>query len=460
MEDESVTNIQKLHVLFGGGFRDASKKPTDDGLIQINGGLRQRSFYYPGIGTYGGLFRRTLNIVLAPKHLFSDVRRILNAATENLVEHYEKGDHVLVFGFSRGAALARKFAKFAKEANKKSAIADLKIDFLGAFDTVAAISSRPNGIGTYLIAKIKAVGDVVLKGGSLSKDVHKAVHLVALDENRITFRPALFNYDPHRITEIWFPGTHSDVGGGYWHDGLSDLALEYMIKKVEQECVGFVLILDLDKVNYDQLTGKNDKQITEDDIKIQALVNGILHENKRTLTSIVVGVLVAGAVRTATITLIGTIFGIMFGVMAGALTVVGVIPFVTRVEFGDYSMFGAIISMTVGITVGVKVGNKIRKWVRKWFHKKMRNTLRHRDVRIAGNSAGMRPMVHVSVQDRHKEVAGYRPFALRDVEYVVVGNRIQPSKEEQKDSGLKYVVATDDKQVGKVRQGVSGLDAE
>ena len=34
---------------------------------------------------------------------------------------------------------------------------------------------------------------------------------------------------PNRILEVWFPGVHSDIGGGYWLDGLSDLTLEFMI---------------------------------------------------------------------------------------------------------------------------------------------------------------------------------------------------------------------------------------
>jgi hypothetical protein len=57
--------------------------------------------------------------------------------------------------------------------------------------------------------------------------VEKAVHLVAIDDFRSPFRPTLFNEDP-RVTEIWCPGVHSDIGGGYYHDGLSDIALKVM----------------------------------------------------------------------------------------------------------------------------------------------------------------------------------------------------------------------------------------
>ncbi len=58
------------------------------------------------------------------------------------------------------------------------------------------------------------------------------LNLLALDETRDPFRPMQINKDieqPERILEVWFPGVHSDVGGGYWRDGLSDLAMEFMI---------------------------------------------------------------------------------------------------------------------------------------------------------------------------------------------------------------------------------------
>ena len=37
-----------------------------------------------------------------------------------------------------------------------------------------------------------------------------------------------------RITEIWFSGVHSDIGGGYWHDGLADASLTFMIDECKE----------------------------------------------------------------------------------------------------------------------------------------------------------------------------------------------------------------------------------
>ena len=97
------------------------------------------------------------------------------------------------------------------------------------FDTVASIG-WPN-----LDATQRPQTDVVFEDGhTLPSGVKKALHLVALDEQRLAFRPTLINHDG-RALEIWLPGVHSDVGGGYRKDGMGDLALTLMIQWLEME---------------------------------------------------------------------------------------------------------------------------------------------------------------------------------------------------------------------------------
>ena len=455
VEDRSITNIQKLHVLFGGSLSSKSKNQTYNGTITNDNGLQQRSFYYRGVGTYGGLLRRTINKIHAPERFFSDAKSILNDAINDLEKHHMKGSHVLVFGFSRGATLARRFATVAKN---RSGIEGLKIDFLGVFDSVTAFSLLFRGIiGTDFGIKKKPVSDGVLENGTMSQDVRKTVHLVALDENRAALQPALFNYAPDRITEIWFPGTHSDVGGGCWKDGLSDLALEYMIKKLKQECVGYIRILNPGEVEYGQLNNKDDKLITEDDISRKALVNGVLHENKREATS----VLARLATGTTSITIVsaaaGIVAGYMFGVTAVAIYVVKKMPNITQ---SDFFAAGEIFSMSVLIS-GIISGIISYIVVSKMIRKRIRKALCPRHVRVEGERPEcVYPMVHESVQFRYKKVRGYRPHALRNVKYVVTGKLEQPGEAELKDPSFKYVVTADDEQVGDPRQGVSELGGE
>jgi uncharacterized protein (DUF2235 family) len=60
-----------------------------------------------------------------------------------------------------------------------------------------------------------------------------AFHALAIDEKRKPFEPTLWRKQsespPSQVLEqVWFPGVHSDVGGGYPRHGLSDGALLWM----------------------------------------------------------------------------------------------------------------------------------------------------------------------------------------------------------------------------------------
>ena len=226
--DESISNVLKLHVLMGGGLAGLDLTET-----KTPGGQDQVTHYYNGIGTrengediplIGWLVSKATGLVnsaLAPK--WADARRILNEAKADLKSaKATSADRIVVFGFSRGAALARKFASMVLEED-----GDLEIAFLGVFDTVAAMD------GIHRKSE-KISSDVVFEHGTVNARVRRAVHILSLDEDRIAFEPTQMNRDtakPERITEIWFPGVHSDIGGGYWHDGLGDVSLRYMIEQ-------------------------------------------------------------------------------------------------------------------------------------------------------------------------------------------------------------------------------------
>ena len=96
LEDDSITNVLKLHLMLGGDLKGSSA--FEDQLC----------FYFSGVGTYGSKIQRAFNAGLALQRLDAD--HIMLAATRALRAVYEHGDEVFVFGFSRGSALARQFA--------------------------------------------------------------------------------------------------------------------------------------------------------------------------------------------------------------------------------------------------------------------------------------------------------------------------------------------------------------
>ena len=274
-DDESISNILKLHILMGGGIE------ADNSETKTPNGFDQKTYYYNGIGTREGGRRipllgrliswgkKHINMAIAPS--FGDARRILDEAKEDFEKEYKTGDKVVIFGFSRGAALARKFA--SKILAEKE---DCHVSFLGVFDTVAAM----NGIHR---AGEKISSDVMFENGTLHEHVERAVHVVSLDEDRIPFTPTLINKDPNgpdRILEVWFPGVHSDIGGGYWYDGLSDITLKFMRDECKNTLGKDISIADGRKVAGIRQLFKDQKGGLEgldmDDIVINP-INGMMH---------------------------------------------------------------------------------------------------------------------------------------------------------------------------------------
>ena len=255
-QDSSISNILKIHAYLGGKLNP---------LNGINPKLKhQHSFYYSGVGTRGNWLKRKFNAMFSPP--YGDMDDILDEAKADLTKHYVKGDEIFIFGFSRGAAIARMFA----------AHLPYKVKFLGVFDTVAATrGSLDLNPDTY------PASGIVFENGTLGDHIEQALHLLSLDEKRILFQPTLFNDDP-RVTEVWFAGVHSDIGGSYWFDGLSDIALQFMLETVSDK----LTILTVDEIDYDglKITGAQDA-ICIDDLNIKPLCDGTLHSQKRTKTN-------------------------------------------------------------------------------------------------------------------------------------------------------------------------------
>lgn len=259
-KDNGVSNIFKLHLYFGG---DLDNNPTSD---------TQHSFYYSGVGTYGPWLRQKINAALAPEKM--DVRTILNKAGADLAQHYQTGDRVYIFGFSRGAALARRFASLMRKYLPAIGEQEPVVRFLGVFDTVASIGV-PN-----LEDDQKPRSQVVFENMTVSAHVQEALHLLSIDENRIAFQPTLMNRED-KVTEVWFPGAHSDVGGGFAKRGLSDIALQFIVEQIRKREVGLSM-LDPEEVDLTKIVvAKGKYAYTLDDIAIRPNHLDKLHIKKR-----------------------------------------------------------------------------------------------------------------------------------------------------------------------------------
>jgi len=259
VEDHNISNVLKLHLLLGGTLK--KKQQVSD----------QMSFYFSGVGTYGNWLDQLRNKVRAPEN--EDVGAIIKRATKLLYGYHQPGDLVYVFGFSRGAAIARRFVSVLKDTFPALGKQAPKVRFVGVFDTVAAMN-KPN----LMKEEVKPASDVVFENQTISPLIDEALHLLSLDERRIAFMPTLMNRDPDRVTEVWFPGVHSDVGGGFFYDGLSDLALQFLLDELVRRGLPLKLI-PAAAVNYSDLFDDDQEEAIElQDVLIQPNHLGKCHQ--------------------------------------------------------------------------------------------------------------------------------------------------------------------------------------
>lgn len=216
----------------------------------------QVTFYDPGIGTD---WRRVSGMLFGV-----GLGRNLLQCYREIHKHYESGDQIYLFGFSRGAATVRSLSEFihlfgilprsrselidqaykiykirnkekrerkAAEFVKRHATMWTKIRFLGCYDTVAALGVSMKGLNLV----VDAIWPHRFHSFALSESVSYARHALAIDESRKNFLPVMWEARPpeegDRMKQVWFSGAHSDIGGGYYKDDLSSIPLTWMLKE-------------------------------------------------------------------------------------------------------------------------------------------------------------------------------------------------------------------------------------
>ena len=141
-----------------------------------------------------------------------------------------------------------------------------QIHFVGVWDTVGSVAIPFNALRVFLNNVVYRFSFPAKK---LPHQVEKACHAIAIDEERHAFHPVLWDetdtgsvgvcrcdYTHHkdhagtlakqgerstdpRVEQVWFPGVHSNVGGGYPKQGISLVALDWMMAKAEKHDLRF-----------------------------------------------------------------------------------------------------------------------------------------------------------------------------------------------------------------------------
>ena len=109
------------------------------------------------------------------------------------------------------------------------------VKFLGVWDTVDAYGLPVDELTR---AWDMVVWPLTAKDRNLSPRVERARHALSLDEQRESFEPMLWNengqqkgkhIDCERLAQVWFPGVHANVGGGYPDDALAFAPLVWIL---------------------------------------------------------------------------------------------------------------------------------------------------------------------------------------------------------------------------------------
>ena len=106
----------------------------------------------------------------------------------------------------------------------------VRITFIGVWDTVDAVGT-PFALGRLWNS---VVYQFKFPTQNLSPLVDRACHALSIDDERLSFTPVLWDEAPSdasRIEQVWFAGVHSNVGGGYPKQGMSLVALEWLLRK-------------------------------------------------------------------------------------------------------------------------------------------------------------------------------------------------------------------------------------
>jgi len=289
--DADPNQKQRLILLLDGTWNDSEFNQRDTNIVRMREVIA-RSLTLRG--ERGQADPKTLVLYLRGVGTDTRLDRFLGGALgygldENirrgykfLSRHYRLGDEVHLFGFSRGAFTARSLAGFIGAAGLLRAEActpelenlawsyyrtrpddrspgiwhrlaehvhpreESCVNCLGVFDTVGALGVPLSILRAFNRMRFQ------FHNVELPSNTMLNLHAIALDEQRLPFAAAVWRrhkFKPaQNVTEqVWFPGVHADVGGGY-ADGearvpgspaLDDFSLDWMMRRVKKQFADF-----------------------------------------------------------------------------------------------------------------------------------------------------------------------------------------------------------------------------
>lgn len=272
--DNGLTNGQKQPPSNVSRIGWAIKDTSRDGIPQVVN-------YQAGVGTMGGRLSRVAGGVTG-----LGLKENMREAYTYLAINWKPGDEIFLLGFSRGAFTARSIGgmigalglltraglpsfneifedwehrfddryvsnypdnpfpnkgpfddRYVQElARRGLTVRNVPIKAICCWDTVGSLGIPRVGMFESLGLASRGMHDYEFYDTRLHPCVENAFQALALDERRAPFSPALWekrDNDTTYLEQCWFPGVHSNVGGGYDDQDLANLTLAWMISRLE-----------------------------------------------------------------------------------------------------------------------------------------------------------------------------------------------------------------------------------
>ena len=315
----------------GGNGRDTNVWRLYNLLETDHKKIKQIAFYDDGVGTFKSTPLKIAGLAFG-WGLSQNVRDLY----VYLASHYEDGDDIYLFGFSRGSFTVRMLAnlidfaglpvgddlkskpKHLKELSKKllkdykkhisqhegiysspEKISDVRkldaidgkgnktyqfnkvpIRCMGVWDTVNSTGTPINEIRKIVFCLYPWVQDKTIY--NLPDCVKTGFHALAVDEARKSFSPTLWNEhklkEDQYVEQVWFAGVHSNVGGGYPKDSLAQISLEWLIKRLQ-----LLPKLEKDRIEFNNPVLEYNSKLKM--LNAEANVNGKLYDSRAGLAA-------------------------------------------------------------------------------------------------------------------------------------------------------------------------------
>lgn len=279
------TNIYRTYTFLRDHLQTPHEVPQKDGVTTCSGKAGDGSdvmlFYDRGVGTSWFLH-------LSGAGVGAGLSENVRDAYSFLAQNYTPGAEIYIFGFSRGAYTARSLCGFIKAAgllDRPSAVdvarayvdcyitpqhvvaspsgwnldrvrgwlveqagdvvgrvgrdvstlprhAGVKIKFVGVYDTVGALGVP--------LANAQRINEPIVgfHNTGCADLIEHGVHALAVDEKRGPYVPTLWTLPAGKsllptqsVLQVWFPGVHSDIGGGYADKGIGNITWDFMMRQ-------------------------------------------------------------------------------------------------------------------------------------------------------------------------------------------------------------------------------------